>query len=103
MIELKTCLENVNRLRTDQTARLKNRESFERERREENRQVPGLAEIADPRSFQNDKQVASWSALVPSSWYTTGKNPKTGHITKKGDKWIRRVPSSLTVLAIPRT
>jgi transposase len=71
--------------------------------------VPGLAEvsasaviaeIADPRRFQNDKKINSWSGLAPSTYQTGGKKPKSGHITKKGNKWLRRTLVQCAKVAI---
>ncbi len=47
-----------------------------------------IAEIADPSRFQNEKRVAGWVGLAPSRYQSAGKDRK-GHITKKGDTWLR--------------
>jgi transposase len=47
-----------------------------------------IAEIADPSRFQNEKRVAGWVGLAPSRYQSAGKDKK-GHITKKGDAWLR--------------
>jgi transposase len=100
IIQLKICLENINRLEEQirqlnaKIATMVNKKDVERISK-----VPGLAEvsasaeiaeIADPRRFQNDKKINSWSGLAPSTYQTGGKKPKSGHITKRGNKWLRR-------------
>jgi len=110
IIELKMCLENVNRLEeqirqlNSKIANLVNEKDVERISK-----VPGLgevsastviAEIGDPKRFQNDKQVASWSGLAPSTYQTAGKPAKAGHITKRGNKWIRRILVQCATIAI---
>jgi transposase len=47
-----------------------------------------IAEIADPSRFENEKRVAGWVGLAPSRYQSAGKDKK-GHITKKGDAWLR--------------
>ena len=100
IIELKICLDNINRLEEQirqlnaKIATLVNKKDVERISK-----VPGvgevsasavIAEIADPKRFQNEKKLFSWSGLAPSTYQTGGKKPKSGHITKKGNKWLRR-------------
>jgi transposase len=101
IIELKICLENINSLEEQirqlnaKIATLVDKNDVERISK-----VPGMgetsastviAEIADPRRFQNEKKLASWSGLAPSTYQTAGKTAKSGHITKKGNKWLRRI------------
>ncbi|MEM3551193.1 MAG: transposase [Candidatus Bathyarchaeia archaeon] len=71
--------------------------------------VPGLgevsasaviAEIADPRRFQNEKKLYSWSGLAPSTYQTSGKTAKYGHITKRGNKWLRRILVQCATVAV---
>lgn len=101
IIQLKICLEDINRLGEQirqlnaKIATLVNKKDVERISK-----VPGLgeisasaviAEIGDPKRFQNEKKTGSWSGLAPSTYQTAGKKAKTGHITKKGNKWLRRI------------
>jgi transposase len=110
IIELKMCLDNVNRLEeqirqlNSKIAELINEKDVKRISK-----VPGLgevsasvviAEIGDPKRFKNDKQVASWSGLAPSTYQTAGKRAKSGHITKRGNKWIRRILVQCATVAI---
>jgi len=110
IIQLKICLENINRLEEQirqlnaKIATMINKKDVERISK-----VPGLAEvsasaviaeIADPRRFQNDKKINSWSGLAPSTYQTGGKKPKSGHITKKGNKWLRRTLVQCAKVAI---
>jgi len=110
IIQLKICLENINRLEEQirqlnaKIATLVNKKDVERISK-----VPGLgetsasaviAEIADPRRFQNDKKINSWSGLAPSTYQTAGKTAKTGHITKKGNKWLRRILVQCATVAV---
>jgi transposase len=110
IIQLKICLENINRLEEQirqlnaKIATMVNKKDVERISK-----VPGLAEvsasaviaeIADPRRFQNDKKINSWSGLAPSTYQTGGKKPKSGHITKKGNKWLRRTLVQCAKVAI---
>jgi transposase len=101
MIELKICLDNINRLEEQirqlnaKIATLVNKNDVERISK-----VPGLgetsasaviAEIADPRRFPDEKKLYSWSGMAPATYQSDGKTAKTGHITKKGNKWLRRI------------
>jgi transposase len=110
IIGLKICLENINRLEEQikqlngKIAALVNKKDVERISK-----VPGLgevsasaviAEISDPRRFQNNKQVASWSGLAPSTYQTAGKQARAGHITKNGNKWLRRILVQCATVAI---
>lgn len=49
-----------------------------------------VAEIGDVKQFADGAHLASWAGLVPSVYQSAGKFV-TGHITKKGSKWLRRV------------
>lgn len=48
-----------------------------------------IAEIADAKRFEDDKHVAGWVGLAPARYQSAGKDRK-GHITKKGDTWLRK-------------
>lgn len=48
-----------------------------------------IAEIADASRFENEKRVAGWVGLAPTRYQSAGKDRK-GHITKKGDAWLRQ-------------
>jgi len=78
IIELKICLDNINRLEEQirqlnaKIAMLVNKKDVDRISK-----VPGLgeisasaviAEIGDPKRFQNEKKVAAWSGLAPSTF-----------------------------------
>jgi len=110
IIQLKICRENINRLEEQirqlnaKIATLVNKKDVERISK-----VPGLgetsvsaviAEIADPRRFQNDKKINSWSGLAPSTYQSAGKTAKSGHITKKGNKWLRRILVQCATVAV---
>jgi len=110
IIELKICLDNINRLEEQirqlnaKIATLVNKKDVERISK-----VPGvgevsasavIAEIADPKRFQNEKKLFSWSGLAPSTYQTGGKKPKSGHITKRGNKWLRRTLARCAASAI---
>jgi len=110
IIQLKICLENINRLEEQikelnaKIATMVNKKDVERISK-----VPGMgetsasaviAEIANPRRFQNDKKINSWSGLAPSTYQTAGKKAKSGHITKKGNKWLRRIMVQCAKVAI---
>ena len=49
-----------------------------------------LAEIGDARRFPSQKHIASWAGLAPTVYQSAG-HTFTGHITKKGSKWLRRI------------
>jgi len=110
IIELKICLDNINRLEEQirqlnaKIATLVNKKDVERISK-----VPGvgevsastvIAEIADPKRFQDEKKLFSWSGLAPSTYQTGGKKPKSGHITKRGNKWLRRTLAQCAASAI---
>jgi transposase len=48
-----------------------------------------IAEIADASRFEDDKHIAGWVGLAPARYQSAGKDRK-GHITKKGDAWLRQ-------------
>ena len=110
IIELKICLDNINRLEEQirqlnaKIAMLVNKKDVDRISK-----VPGLgeisasaviAEIGDPKRFQNEKKVAAWSGLAPSTYQTSGKTAKYGHITKRGNKWLRRILVQCATVAV---
>jgi transposase len=47
-----------------------------------------LATVADPRDFKNGRQFAAWQGLVPSQ-DSSGGHTRLGHITKRGDTYLR--------------
>jgi transposase len=47
-----------------------------------------VASIADPKQFDNGRQLAAWLGLVPRQ-YSTGGKTRLGRITKQGDKYLR--------------
>ncbi|MEM3551133.1 MAG: IS110 family transposase [Candidatus Bathyarchaeia archaeon] len=86
IIELKMCLENINRLEEQirqlnaKIASLVNKKDVERISK-----IPGLgetsasaviAEIADPKRFQNEKKLYSWSGMAPSTYQQPEKQQK---------------------------
>ena len=60
-----------------------------------------LAEIGDVNRFVDGKQVASWSGLAPSVYQSAGTFV-TGHITKRGSKWLRRVMVEVAHAAVKK-
>lgn len=59
--------------------------------------VPGIgpltalattATVGHAHEFANGRQFAAWLGLVPRQWSTGGK-PRLGHITKRGDSYLR--------------
>ena len=58
------------------------------------------ASIGDPLEFKNGRQFSAWLGLVPKQNSTGGKNVLLG-ISKRGDKYLRRllVQSALTAIA----
>jgi transposase len=49
-----------------------------------------LAAVPDARTFKNGRQFAAWLGLVPRHSGTGGADKnKLGHITKRGDKYLR--------------
>jgi transposase len=49
-----------------------------------------VATITDPSLFKSGRQLAAWLGLVPRQNSSGGKD-RLGHITKKGDGYIRRL------------
>jgi transposase len=47
-----------------------------------------VASIANPKQFDNGRQLAAWLGLVPRQ-YSTGGKTRLGRITKQGDKYLR--------------
>jgi transposase len=99
IFELKICLDNIKSL--DQQIRQVDEKIASRVDQalvEKLTKLPGIApttaavaiaEIADASRFENEKRVAGWVGLAPSRYQSAGKDRK-GHITKKGDAWLRR-------------
>lgn len=51
-----------------------------------------IATIPDARTFKNGRQFAAWLGLVPRHGGTGGAhNNRLGHITKRGDSYLRRL------------
>ena len=46
------------------------------------------ATVGHAHEFANGRQFAAWLGLVPRQWSTGGK-PRLGHITKRGDSYLR--------------
>lgn len=49
-----------------------------------------IAAVGDPRLFKNGRQFAAYLGLVPRQ-HSTGGKPKLLGITKRGDKYIRKI------------
>jgi transposase len=49
-----------------------------------------VATVTDPSLFRSGRQLAAWLGLVPRQNSSGGKD-RLGHITKKGDGYIRRL------------
>jgi transposase len=49
-----------------------------------------VATVGDAREFSNGRQFAAWIGLVPRQ-YSTGVKPRLGHITKRGDAYLRNL------------
>ena len=49
-----------------------------------------VATVGNAREFQNGRQFAAWIGLVPSQ-YSTGGKPRLGHISKRGDAYLRNL------------
>jgi transposase len=47
-----------------------------------------VATVGHAHEFKNGRQFAAWLGLVPRQWSTGGK-PRLGHITKRGDAYLR--------------
>jgi len=49
-----------------------------------------VATVGDAREFKNGRQFAAWIGLVPEQ-YSTGGRPRLGHISKRGDAYLRNL------------
>ena len=49
-----------------------------------------VATVGDAREFKNGRQFAAWIGLVPGQ-YSTGGRPRLGHISKRGDAYLRNL------------
>lgn len=47
-----------------------------------------VASVGDARCFRNGRQLAAWLGLIPNQ-HSTGGRAKLGHITKRGDVYLR--------------
>lgn len=47
-----------------------------------------VATVGNAREFKNGRQFAAWIGLVPGQ-YSTGGRPRLGHISKRGDAYLR--------------
>lgn len=47
-----------------------------------------VATVGNGRDFKNGRQFAAWLGLVPTQ-YSTGGKTRLGHITKRGDAYLR--------------
>ena len=47
-----------------------------------------VATVGQAHEFKDGRQFAAWLGLVPRQWSTGGK-PRLGHITKRGDAYLR--------------
>lgn len=47
-----------------------------------------VASVSDAREFKSARQFAAWLGLVPRQ-YSTGGKARLGHITKRGDAYLR--------------
>lgn len=61
--------------------------------------IPGIGALAasvlaatvpDPRIFRSGRGLAAWLGLVPKQ-YSSGGTPKLGRITKRGNRYLRRL------------
>ena len=48
------------------------------------------AAVGNAKEFKNGRQFAAWLGLVPRQ-HSTGGKPRLGRITKRGDKYIRKL------------
>jgi transposase len=48
------------------------------------------ATVTDPKAFRSGRDFAAWIGLVPREDSTGGKQ-KLGHISKQGDRYLRRI------------
>lgn len=49
-----------------------------------------VASVGDARCFRNGRQLAAWLGLVPNQ-HSTGGRARLGHITKRGDVYLRKL------------
>jgi transposase len=49
-----------------------------------------VATEGNAREFKNGRQFAAWIGLTPSQ-YSTGGKPRLGHISKRGDAYLRNL------------
>jgi transposase len=49
-----------------------------------------VATVGNAREFKNGRQFAAWIGLTPSQ-YSTGGKPRLGHISKRGDSYLRNL------------
>jgi transposase len=49
-----------------------------------------VATVGNAREFKNGRQFAAWIGLVPNQ-YSTGGKPRLGHISKRGDAYLRHL------------
>ena len=49
-----------------------------------------VATVGNAREFKNGRQFAAWIGLVPNQ-YSTGGKPRLGHISKRGDAYLRNL------------
>ena len=49
-----------------------------------------VATVGDAREFKNGRQFAAWIGLVPGQ-YSTGGKTRLGHISKRGDAYLRNL------------
>jgi transposase len=47
-----------------------------------------VASVGDAKTFGNGLQFAAWLGLVPKQ-YSTGGKTRLGHISKRGDVYLR--------------
>ena len=49
-----------------------------------------VATVGNGREFKNGRQFAAWIGLTPSQ-HSTGGKPRLGHISKRGDAYLRNL------------
>ncbi|HKA46084.1 MAG TPA: IS110 family transposase [Burkholderiales bacterium] len=49
-----------------------------------------VATVGNAREFKNGRQFAAWIGLVPGQ-HSTGGKPRLGHISKRGDAYLRNL------------
>jgi transposase len=49
-----------------------------------------VATVGNAREFKNGRQFAAWIGLVPGQ-YSTGRKARLGHISKRGDAYLRNL------------